>query len=116
MTLLRQGFRLRQGYGGQVGGQGARPPFLAAWLVARAVSDRRREELLGDLEELFQIQCYERGRREARRWYWRQAINAVIDSIRDRRRQPKPPPGDSLMQTITQDLRYAFRSLKANPG
>ncbi len=93
-----------------------RPPYLASWLVARAVSDRRREELLGDLEELFQIQCLERGRRGARQWYWRQATNAVIDAIRDRRRQPKPPNGDSVMQTISQDLRYAFRSLKANPG
>ena len=105
MTLLRQGF----------GGQGARPPYLASWLVARAVADRRREELLGDLEELFQVQSHERGRREARRWYWRQAANAVVDAIRDRRRQPKPPAGDSFMQTINQDLRYAFRSLKANP-
>jgi predicted permease len=93
-----------------------RPPFLASWLIARAVSDRRREELLGDLEELFQVRLLERGRREARRWYWHQAANAVADAIRDRRRQPKPPAGDSLMQTITQDLRYAFRSLKANPG
>jgi putative ABC transport system permease protein len=83
-------------------------------LIAR-IADRRREELLGDLEELFQIQLLERGRREARRWYWRQSFNAVVDAIRDRRRQPKPA-GDSLMQTIVQDLRYAFRSLKANPG
>ena len=94
----------------------SRPPFLAAWLIARAVSDRRREELLGDLEELFQVQLLERGRRQARRWYWRQCANAVLDAIRDHRRQPKAPAGDSLMLTITQDLRYAFRSLKANPG
>ena len=93
-----------------------RPPFLATWLIARAVSDRRREELLGDLEELFQIHSLERGRRQARRWYWRQAANAVLDAIRDRRRRPRPPGGDSVMQTIAQDLRYAFRSLKANPG
>jgi predicted permease len=93
-----------------------KPPYVASWLIARAVSDRRREELLGDLEELFQVQVLERGRRAARRWYWRQSANAVVDAIRDRRRQPKRPAGDSLMQTITQDLRYAFRSLKANPG
>ena len=105
MTLLRQGSE----------GKSA-SALSAAWLIGRAVSDRRREELLGDLEELFHIQHLERGRREARRWYWRQAANAVVDAIRDRRRQPKPAAGDSLMQTITQDLRYAFRSLKANPG
>jgi predicted permease len=93
-----------------------RPPYLAAWLIARAVSDRRRDELLGDLHELFHIQYLERGRHEARRWYWRQTATAVVDAIRDRRRQPKTPAGDSLMHTITQDLRYAFRSLRANPG
>jgi predicted permease len=120
MTLLRQGF----------GGQSARPPYLASWLVARAVADRRREELLGDLEELFQVQSHERGRREARRWYWRQAANAVVDAIREfkatwplalsearrKARRVEGPAGDSFMQTINQDLRYAFRSLKANPG
>ncbi|HUQ87655.1 MAG TPA: ABC transporter permease [Vicinamibacterales bacterium] len=104
--------RLRQG----VGGQASHPPALAAWLVGRAVSDRRREELLGDLEELFHQHYVKRGRREARRWYWRQAANAVIDVIRDRRRQPQPPAGDSVMRTIIQDFRYALRSLKANPG
>jgi macrolide transport system ATP-binding/permease protein len=94
----------------------ARPPVIAAWLIARAVSDRRREELLGDLEELFQVRALERGRSEARRWYWRQSASVLADVIRERRRRPKPPAGDSLMQTIIQDLRYAFRSLTANPG
>ena len=93
-----------------------RPPLLASWLIARAVDNRRSEELLGDLEELFHVHCLERGRRQARRWYWRQSANAVVDAIRDRRRQPRPPAGDAFMQTINQDLRYAFRSLKANPG
>jgi predicted permease len=93
-----------------------KPPYVAAWLIARTISEHRSEELLGDLEELFHVRRLERGRREARRWYWRQAANAVIDAIRDRRRRPKPPTGDSLMQTIMQDLRYAFRSLRANPG
>jgi len=106
MTLLRQGY----------GGQAARPPRLAGWLLWRAIPDRRREELLGDLEELFQVQISARGRVAARRWYWRQTADAVADVIRERRRQPKKPAGDSLMQTLTQDLRYAVRSLIANPG
>ena len=121
MTLLRQGS----------GGQAARSPRFAAWLLARALNDRRREEFLGDLEELFQVKALEQGRTAARRWYWRQAAQAILDALRERRRlvlsearafarrvegKPKAPPGDSTMQTIVQDLRYAIRSLTGNPG
>jgi predicted permease len=93
-----------------------RPPRFASWLLSRAIDDRRREELLGDLEELFQIKTLGVGRAAARRWYWRQAAQAIVDAVRERRRQPKAPPGDSPMQTILQDLRYAIRSLTGNPG
>src|SRR5688500_6226735 len=93
-----------------------RPPRFASWLLSRAIDDRRREELLGDLEELFQIKTLGVGRAAARRWYWRQAADAIVDAVRERRRRPKAPPGDSPMQTILQDLRYAIRSLTGNPG
>ena len=90
---------------------------MACRLLSLAVPDRRREELLGDLEELFEAAVLERGRGAARRWYWRQTAHAVADAIRERRRKPKTPGGDSLMQTIVQDLRYAFRDRSsANPG
>ncbi|HET9704524.1 MAG TPA: ABC transporter permease [Vicinamibacterales bacterium] len=93
-----------------------RAPRLAAWLVSRTVDDPRREEFLGDLEELFQLRQRERGRAEARRWYWSQTANAVVDAVRERRQRPKPPVGDSLMQTVIQDIRYAVRSLFGNPA
>ena len=93
-----------------------RPPFLAAWLLARASDERRHEEFLGDVEELFQLRALAHGRVNARRWYWRQTADAIVDAVRKRRAQPKPPTGDSLMQTLTQDLRYAFRSMAGNPG
>jgi predicted permease len=93
-----------------------RAPFLAAWLIARAIPERRREELLGDLEEMFQTHSADRGRIAARRWYWRQTVNALTDAVGERRRQPRPPAGDSFMQTLLQDVRYAGRSLAARPG
>jgi len=105
----------------------AHPPRLAAWLLSRAVADRRHEELLGDLEELFHVRFAAHGRTAARRWYWRQAADAIVDAIRERRRPLAlsearrqagrvEGAGDSLMQTIVQDLRYAVRSLVAKPG
>ncbi len=107
------------------------PPRVATWLLARTIGHRRREEFLGDLEELFHLRALEHGRASARRWYWRQTAVAVRDAVRERRRdvlrkarglaghitgRAKAPTGDSLMQTLTQDLRYAFRSLAANRG
>jgi predicted permease len=101
---------LRQGSGGQAS------PRLARWLIAREIDDHRGEDLLGDLDELFQARALEHGRSAARRWYWRQAIHIIVDAMRERRRKPQPPAGDSLMQTLVQDFRYAVRSLIANPG
>jgi predicted permease len=102
--------RLRQLFGGQ------EPPRLARWLISREIDDHRGEDLLGDLDELFQARARDRGLSAARRWYWRQAIQVVADAMRDRRRQPRSVSGDSFMQTLAQDLRYALRSLIARPG
>ena len=107
-----------------------RPPVIAAWLVARTRSERYREEFLGDLEELFQRRALTHGRRSARLWFWRQSGLALLEAFGERRRpalseaalrgrvegRPRQPGGDSLMQTIGQDLRYAFRSIAAKPG
>ncbi|MGH9386726.1 MAG: ADOP family duplicated permease [Vicinamibacterales bacterium] len=96
---------------------GPRAPRLAAWLLARTLPQRRQEEYLGDLEELFKAREAARGGRAARRWYWRQTIAALLDAFAQRRRRPREhDDGDSFMLTILQDLRYAFRSLKAKPG
>jgi predicted permease len=95
-----------------------RPPVLATWLLSRVTPEQRREEFLGDFEELFQAQARERGRGAAWRWYWGQTVQALADAVREwrRRPQPKTPTGDTLMQTLTQDFRYAIRSLTGKPG
>ena len=96
-------------------GHSAPPPRIAAWLLSRIVPGSRREELLGDLEELFMAQHGRRGAAKARLWYWRQAIAIAANVMRARRRQPRPA-GDSFMETVAQDLRTAVRSLMAKPG
>lgn len=54
-----------------------RPPRLAR-AVVRALSDAEdRAFLLADLDERFHVLVRARGRRAARRWYWRQALSAV---------------------------------------
>ena len=93
-----------------------RPPTLAAWLIAHVLPDRRREDSLVISKNCFTHALVESGRPGASRWYWRQCANVVIDAVRERRRQPRLPGGDSLMQTILEDLRYAVRSLIAKPG
>lgn len=93
-----------------------RPPRVPSWLLSRTIAERRREEFLGDLEELFQARAHTHGLGPARRWYWRQSADAVLDAARAHRRRPKPPTGDSFMQTLIQDVRYAWRSLTGNPG
>jgi hypothetical protein len=93
-----------------------RPPRLAVWMIAREIDERRGEDLLGDLDELFQMRVTEHGLSAARRWYWGQAFHIIADAMRERRRQPKLTAGDSVMQTLLQDARYAVRSLIAKPG
>jgi hypothetical protein len=61
----------------------ARPPALAAWLVSRALPERRREDQLGDLEELFVERYAAGGFRAARGWYWRQCSHVLIDAVRE---------------------------------
>jgi hypothetical protein len=55
------------------------PPRFATWLLSRFVSGAKGESLIGDLAERYQQGC-------SRRWYWQQAIVAVLVScVRDAR-------------------------------
>ena len=103
MTLLRQG------------SSGSASPIGGLAPVA-AGPERRREELLGDLKELFQARALERGRASRRgAGTGGRPLTRSSKRSRERRRRPRQPGGDSVMQTIVQDLRYAFRSLCRQP-
>ena len=67
-----------------------RPPLLARWLLERALPDDSREDVSGDLEELFRRRSDRADPLRARLWYWGQALafTARFRSarIRERRR------------------------------
>ena len=84
--------------GGETGSTGvsrAPEPPRAAWrLLEATLPDDVREEIPGDLLEVFHRQCVLRGPDRARRWYWVQALSFssrfVVERLRDRaRHDPK---------------------------
>jgi len=59
------------------------PPSLAYALMSASTGRPDREVVLGDMEESFQIRAT-RGLREARSWYWRQALASALPLLRCR--------------------------------
>jgi putative ABC transport system permease protein len=96
----------------------ATPPRFAARLLDLALSADDAEAIGGDLDEMFSATIAPRiGARSARRWYWRQVIAIVV--AHETRRSPVPGDPysqDTLMTGFQQDLSYASRSLRKQPG
>jgi predicted permease len=91
-----------------------RPPRLAAWLLMRVAPRRRREDIAGDLHELFGDRAARDGAGRARRWYWRQVGAAVAEALDDWWHRPARR-GDSPMQTLLEDIRFSLRALTRQP-
>jgi len=53
------------------------PPGFPRWLVAKLAVWVERHSLVDDLDQEFEDRAASRGRREARTWYWVQALRAV---------------------------------------
>jgi putative ABC transport system permease protein len=100
-----------------------RPPRAAEWLAQRAAPGPDwREVSAGDLHEEFQAIAASRGARAARRWYWRQTRTAVVEQCgRGLRRAGAAarrivrPRGDSMIASLLQEIRGAFRALVHQP-
>ena len=94
-----------------------RPPAIARRLLEFLAPARIRDELSGDLHELFVLRCEFDGVRAARRWYRRQVVHAFLDLKPIRRPViTRRVAGDPLMLTIVQDVRLALRLLRKQPA
>ena len=83
-----------------------RVPWFVRWLVARLVPRAEREFFLGDLSE-----------RRPSSWV-REAKGALVLALAARDRPPRPPHAgrDAMLLTLVQDLRYALRLMRRDPG
>lgn len=95
--------------------------MLARMLLA-LLRGEEREAVAGDLHEEYQEMVRERGLDAARTWFWQQTRASLISraasspAATERAASPFPRKGDSFMETLLQDVRYAFRTLARNPG
>jgi predicted permease len=92
----------------------SKPPRLARWLLARVVPPDVRDEILGDVQEMFDRRTRSRGRPGAALWYWRQMFAFAGHFMTERLRQRRA--GDWGLGMSWIDFRLALRMLLRYPG
>ncbi len=92
-----------------------RPPRLARWILERALPDDVRDDVSGDVEEMFHRRVAADGTMRSRLWYWRQVLSFFLHffaaRLRERREQIDMSTGFSWI-----DLKLALRMLVRYPG
>ncbi|HEV8236051.1 MAG TPA: ADOP family duplicated permease [Gemmatimonadaceae bacterium] len=93
------------------------PPRMALWLLQHLLPDAERESFIGDLIEAHAADIVRLGNTRARRWFWQQALMALL-TLHGRRTLAAPtlPAGDSRMLTFFADLRHGVRLLRRSPA
>lgn len=97
----------------------SRPPEWPSRLLALCLpGDAVGESVAGDLGEEHERRAKTDGARAAGRWYRREALSTASWSLhrRLRKRKGAERPRGELMDTIRQDVRYAWRMLKKQPS
>lgn len=104
------------------------PPGLARWLLDRALPADARDDIAGDLDEVFQRRCAADGPRRAGLWYWAEAISFsgrfLRERLRERLHRRRQVLGDYAVRRArglvparwlaecAQDVRVALRQLR----
>ncbi len=99
-----------------------RPPVLATWIASLRMDRATREFQLGDLAEEFDARLAESGLSAARRWYWRQAVRALV--FRPPAASVVPTSADggapftpaAAIASVGRDLRFAARAFRRTPA
>ena len=91
------------------------PPRFAAWLLRVTLDASAHEAIAGDLEEDLHRNAAD-GTRRARLRYWRLAVHSIVVCVLSRPRAPSPRQGDSIVSTVLNDLSYALRLFRRQPG
>lgn len=89
-------------------------PKIPADLLRRILDPEIREDVLRDLQLRFEEIGATRGWGPARRWYWTQALAAVGPALTSRIREWREGPG--VGDVLLQDVRFAFRQIRHQPG
>jgi putative ABC transport system permease protein len=100
-----------------------RPPVFAERLLTFILGDNDwTESIVGDLHEEYTVKA-DRSAIAATLWYWihvaRLGARGLARRTSPRYRVPapvSPPPGDSLMRTLTLELRHSLRALATRPA
>ncbi len=106
------------------------PPRIARWLLSHALPRNVRDDVTGDLEEVFRRLCASQGVLRARLWYWRQSVSFtgrfVSERLHERRRPSREVADAEASRAIPRrqrggglswlDIKLGVRMLIKYPG
>jgi len=109
-----------------VPGVDAKVPAVAHLLLRKLVVGDEKEFIIGDVnEEYLRDVLPGRSAWAARRWYWRQVVNALRDQRAARRSERLIPvvtepaarsAAAHMLESLVMDLKFAARALRRSPG
>jgi predicted permease len=90
-------------------------PRLARTLLTLALPRDVRDEIVGDLEEVFQRRCLNNGAVGARIWYYREALSFAARFQVDRLGEHARMPRGATVMSISRDTRESLRAFARKP-